>query len=225
MGTVKHTVIGFVSVALLAGGLTLGMSLGSEAEAGGYFNKHKRVTHKDLRADHEQLEYDHRKTHEWLEKIEAAIDELDPGAAAPLCGAGTEGQRFVPDDPTTPTEYCDNTTGLSWVKRPDSTTRNHATALTHCATLDNSGNGQTYRLPKVKELISLVDYSRASPALPAGHPFMNVQSSNYWSATTSANNSTRALNVNFSNGFVLTFGKAALCGVCVVARDVADWVI
>jgi len=195
----RQAVVGFVSVVFLVGGVAMVTPFGSEADAGGYY-KHKRVNHKDLRADHEQLEYDNRKTHEWLGKIETAIEALEP--AAPLCGAGTEGQRFVPDDPTTPTEYCDNTTGLSWVKTPDSTARPQAAAITHCDTLDNSGNGQTYRLPEVKELISLVDYSQSSPALPAGHPFMNVQSSVYWSATTSAGNPTGAWVVVFSVGGV-----------------------
>ena len=32
-----------------------------------------------------------------------------------------------------------------------------------------------WRLPNRKELRSLVDYSRSSPALPPGHPFLNVQ--------------------------------------------------
>ena len=35
----------------------------------------------------------------------------------------------------------------------------------------------------VKELQSLIDYGENGPALPAGHPFTGVQSSNYWSST------------------------------------------
>jgi len=43
-----------------------------------------------------------------------------------------------------------------------------------------------WRLPNVRELQSLVDYGESKPALPAGHPFSEVQSSYYWSSTTSA---------------------------------------
>ena len=41
-----------------------------------------------------------------------------------------------------------------------------------------------WRLPTINELESLVDCSRHSPALPAGHPFANVRDV-YWSSTTS----------------------------------------
>ena len=149
------------------------------------------------------VEGNQAKTHEWLEKIETAIEEL----ADPLCGAGTEGQRFVPDDPTNPTEYCDNDTGLFWVKTPDSILRNHADALTHCAEL-NLGNGQTYRLPEVKELISLVDYSQFFPALPAGHPFMNIQNGSFWSATPLVTSSSNLWEVDFAKGFVDNLNKS-----------------
>ena len=41
-----------------------------------------------------------------------------------------------------------------------------------------------WRLPTINELESLVDCSRHSPALPQGHPFMNVMDV-YWSSTSS----------------------------------------
>jgi len=41
-----------------------------------------------------------------------------------------------------------------------------------------------WRLPNVRELHSLADFSRVVPALPGGHPFAGIQSSNYWSSTT-----------------------------------------
>jgi len=44
--------------------------------------------------------------------------------------------------------------------------------------------GLVWRLPNINELESLVDCSRHSPALPAGHPFLDVADI-YWSSTTS----------------------------------------
>lgn len=43
-------------------------------------------------------------------------------------------------------------------------------------TYSKCGAGQTgWRLPNVKEIRSLIDYSNYNPALPTGHPFINVQ--------------------------------------------------
>ena len=59
------------------------------------------------------------------------------------------------------------------------------------------------RLPEVKELLSLVDYSKFSPALPEGHPFQDVELSWYWSATALAEvPSSYAWVVAFSDGTV-----------------------
>jgi uncharacterized repeat protein (TIGR01451 family) len=85
----------------------------------------------------------------------------------------------------------DNLTGLMWTR--------DANILGGCTTwqgaLDylvalNTGIypnfGYTdWRLPNRKELHSLTDFSRYSPALPSGHPFINVQGAYYWSSTSS----------------------------------------
>jgi hypothetical protein len=44
--------------------------------------------------------------------------------------------------------------------------------------------------------------------LPPGHPFLNIQSVNYWSATTLADDPSNALAVSFSSGVVLFNNKA-----------------
>ena len=51
-----------------------------------------------------------------------------------------------------------------------------------------------------EQLATLVDTSNSDPALPTGHPFLNVQSESYWAATTDANASISAFIVNFSGG-------------------------
>ena len=50
-----------------------------------------------------------------------------------------------------------------------------------CGLLDGSFAGD-WRLPNVKELLSLCDYSETGPALPSGHPFASPQDS-YWSSS------------------------------------------
>jgi len=83
----------------------------------------------------------------------------------------------------------DRWTGLWWTP----TARTGAARITWEAALDapavlnreRLGGRSDWRLPNIRELESLVDLTRHSPALPAGHPFREVQDG-YWSATTSA---------------------------------------
>ena len=66
-----------------------------------------------------------------------------------------------------------------------------ATALASgsCGLTDGSQLGD-WHLPNIKEFQSLIDFSQTQPALPAGHPFLDVQGSYespffgyYWSST------------------------------------------
>jgi hypothetical protein len=61
-----------------------------------------------------------------------------------------------------------------------------------------------WRLPNIRELQSLVDYSRAIPA--SNVPGVN-SASYVWSGTTDASDVTRAWFVNFQSGSVSVFGK------------------
>ncbi len=55
-------------------------------------------------------------------------------------------------------------------------------------------------LPNAQELESLVDVGKNSPALPAGHPFGNVQNSGYWTGTTSSSDTTSAWVIGMGDG-------------------------
>ena len=118
-----------------------------------------------MSAQHEMIKQDLSDAQTAIQTDIAEVKALLEALNAPPCGAGTEGQRFVPDT----TEVCDNTTGLFWALTPEIPLSQPA-ALSHCADLD-LGNGQTYRLPEVNELSSLVDYTQFNPALPEFHPF------------------------------------------------------
>jgi hypothetical protein len=99
----------------------------------------------------------------------------------------------------------DRETGLVWEQSPSTTPLNWQNAQLNCNTLE-VGNRIGWRLPTLQELASLVDRTQSSPALPAGHPFNNVQSgitNAYWSATTFASRADDAWAVSFaSNGGV-----------------------
>ncbi len=101
----------------------------------------------------------------------------------------------------------DHETGLVWEQSPSSTTYAWINAVLVCQN-ENIGNRKGWRLPTVEELASLVDPTRSNPALPAGHPFTNVESYYYWSATTNAAATTFAWHVLFYDGNVGFDGKA-----------------
>jgi hypothetical protein len=110
----------------------------------------------------------------------------------------------------------DNLTGLIWLKNADcwgsinwntAIDNSNALASGSCGLTDGSVAGD-WRLPNLRELYSLVDFSQVYPALPSGHPFTSVQSSSaYWSSTTAANGSSDAWYVNLIIGLVDIAGK------------------
>jgi len=101
----------------------------------------------------------------------------------------------------------DRETGLVWEKAPQTATATWELARFLCAS-KGVGGRQGWRLPTFVELTSLIDPSVGSPGplLPPGHPFVNVESANYWSATTNALDPTSAWRVGFE------FGGAGIAG-------------
>jgi hypothetical protein len=82
----------------------------------------------------------------------------------------------------------DNLTGLMWTKNANIWgTLTWNTAIDSCEGYSLAGYSD-WRLPNRRELESLIDASRSSPALPLGHPFTGVQSSHYCSSSTDADN-------------------------------------
>ena len=102
----------------------------------------------------------------------------------------------------------DKETGLVWEQSPSTTTFTWIGAQINC-NQRTTGGRLGWRLPTVQELASLVDPNNpdGNPDLPPGHPFSNVGSINYWSATTNADVTGNAWLVNFANGDVVTGDK------------------
>jgi hypothetical protein len=97
----------------------------------------------------------------------------------------------------------DKETGLVWDRSPDTNARNWFDAHSDYITgVVGVANRRGWRLPRIQELTSLVDSTLGppGPTLPAGHPFSNVQSSFYWSATSNVSNPTVAWIVWFTHG-------------------------
>ncbi len=110
----------------------------------------------------------------------------------------------------------DKETGLVWEQSPSTATSTWKDALIYCNQL-RTGGRMGWRLPTIQEVDSLVDTSVAppGPTLPAGHPFSNVQSSYYWSATALASLTGEAWCVSFNYGVVTNAGGFSLYVWCV----------
>ena len=98
-------------------------------------------------------------------------------------------------------------TGLVWEQAPDATARPWAAATSYCVN-KNVGGTRGWRVPSVAELTSLIDPSLPAPFVPAT-AFTGLQSSLYWSATSSADIPNRAWPVFFSVGDVNPSLKAS----------------
>ncbi|MBF0117244.1 MAG: DUF1566 domain-containing protein [Desulfobacterales bacterium] len=120
-------------------------------------------------------------------------------------GAAWSTPRFTDNGNGTVT---DNNTGLIWLKDANCfTRRTWAQGLSDCAALANGSCSLTdgsqagdWRLPNIKELKSLIDYSKSLPALPSSHLFSNIQSTSYWSSTTLSSNTDNAFYINLDYG-------------------------
>jgi hypothetical protein len=105
-------------------------------------------------------------------------------------GVPVPADRFTDNSNGTVT---DNLTGLIWLKNANASgTATWTNGLTYANALEDGIAGLTdgstagdWRLPNIKELLSLIDYGESDPALPSGHPFTNVQSPIYYVEYTS----------------------------------------
>ena len=94
----------------------------------------------------------------------------------------------------------DIATGLVWQQQDDDVTRNHAEAITYCQDLSLAGSSN-WRLPNIKELLSIVDYRANSPSIVSSM-FPGTNSFFYWSATGLTGSSGSAWYTHFLSGEV-----------------------
>jgi hypothetical protein len=91
----------------------------------------------------------------------------------------------------------DTKTKLTWQEPGPSTPYTWTEAKTYCAGLSLDGTG--WRLPTVKELLTIVDESRRNPAIdPTAFPgLLDLQSSEFWSSSLRAGDSSVVWSVSF----------------------------
>ena len=136
------------------------------------------------------------------------------GAEISCLGTGQDGDLQVgvawPDPRFTVNGACvtDTLTGLMWTQNANLSngTRDWNDAIDYANDLDLCGHND-WRLPNRKELLSLTDQSQYGPALPQGHPFINVQSAYYWSSSTPYPMTLYASLVNMQSGIMVYVDK------------------
>ena len=95
----------------------------------------------------------------------------------------------------------DSKSKLTWQRMVSSTVYAWAAAQTYCAGVGTSPGGTGWRLPTMKELQSLVDYSQSSAPLIDQTAFPATPANYFWSASAVAGSPSNAWDVNFSNGY------------------------
>jgi hypothetical protein len=150
------------------------------------------------------------------------------------CTTAANCPRFVVLSNFNSAAVLDRETGLVWERSPStdlfpwSSNTTPLSAAYHCLLSVSLGDRKGWRLPTVNELASLIDAAAQSPALPAGHPFQNVQASKfvffpYWTATTNSSSPSTARVVDFGSGEIGISGKSNSAFVwCVRGGQVVD---
>lgn len=125
-------------------------------------------------------------------------------------GVAWPSPRFTDNGNNTVT---DNLTGLVWTKNanlgydcagPDAGAWSWDTAFYGAGQCNSAvyGGYNDWRVPNVRELHSLISFGAANPALPAGHPFVNVQNNWYWTSTTVNWSTSNAWTLDMSSGLL-----------------------
>lgn len=116
----------------------------------------------------------------------------------------TTGTRFTASNGT----VTDNLTGLIWLENANCFgTKDWTTALSDANALSDGSCGLSdgsvagdWRLPNVLELQTLIDWSMTTPALPTGHPFTGAPNAEYWSSTTTVDDTDQAWYMSIDTG-------------------------
>jgi len=138
-----------------------------------------------------------------------------------LKGAPFPSPRFTDNEDGSVTDHL---TGLVWLKHTACTdpatwqqaldfveSLNRSPELHGCG--GYSKKWRDWRLPSRRELSSLVDRSRHTPALLAGHPFMGLDPMDFWTSTNATGNGFNAWRVSLADGSISTTGKGAKLGI------------
>lgn len=133
----------------------------------------------------------------WDEYVRGTVDDFmaDQAGVVRCVRGDPTGAVLVSDGDT----VSDLASGLEWQRADSGTARSWADALSYCGALSLAGHAD-WRLPEVKELVSIVDFTRWSPALDRTLFGVTVGNGLYWSSTTAAGVSSDAWALSTNHG-------------------------
>jgi len=99
----------------------------------------------------------------------------------------------------------DNETGLVWEQSPDRKRRTWAETQVFCVN-KKVGKRKGWRVPTIHEIATLVDKTQSGPALPSGHPFIDVRKDRY--SSTTPFNATNTWYIHLNRGGVSVLAKS-----------------
>ncbi|MBN2062425.1 MAG: DUF1566 domain-containing protein [Deltaproteobacteria bacterium] len=121
--------------------------------------------------------------------------------------------RFVDNGDGSVTDLATN---LMWLKEPKRVASDYDEADEFCRGLSIGGK-TGWRLPTIAEWKDIIDEKQENPALPPGHPFININtSSGYWSKTKHKFGPLYVYQVNLWNGKTAYLSKKKIANVWAV---------
>jgi hypothetical protein len=114
--------------------------------------------------------------------------------AVAFAGAGAPPGRYT----ITGGAVIDSKSGLTWQQTVSTSTYTQAQAASYCAAL--SLNGAGWRLPALRELVTIVDVTVANPSVDSS-AFPGTPVGGFWSSTPYVGTAGTAWGVNFAEGF------------------------
>ena len=112
----------------------------------------------------------------------------------------------------------DTVSGLMWEREPDYIFDVWERSVSRCAT-KTVGGRQGWRAPSIDEIKTLVDPEQQDPSLPVDHPFRNIKSGIYWTATPHPTDDIVAWQMSFFSGQPVTDQKSGMRRLWCVLGD------
>ena len=110
----------------------------------------------------------------------------------PIVKGAVGNTRFVDNGDGTITDLA---TGLMWVKAPNTSLRSMQDSIIYIEGLVFAGHSD-WRLPNIKELLSIIDYEIAAPPID---PIFTLGLDSLWTSTTNRNFTNRGWFINLSS--------------------------
>jgi hypothetical protein len=150
------------------------------------------------------------------------------------CGGGGGGSGGGPGPVPEPPRFTDNGDGtvtdnyttLMWLKDPQSITgidglKSWSVALDLSYTNYQKNPSLAWHLPNVREMMSLMDYSKYGPALASKYPFLDIlitEGSYYWTSTTDESAIQNAWCIDLYDGTKKSISKSSVAASMLLVR-------